>query len=106
MGREAVSVVVRTGRDDGGSGDSDVDEEGMMSEVFVTAGRVELSAEAGRDGPSDVTTITIDVESSTTVVGVGVSPMSEAGASKMKVVGSTGMTVVRRVGPSRSSNGL
>jgi len=92
-------VVVGTGGDDGGSVDSDVDEEGMMSEVFVTAGRVELSPEAGRDGPSDVTTITIDVEACTTVVGVGVSSTSEAGTSKMKVVGRTGMPVVRKGRP-------
>lgn len=104
MGREAVSVVVRTGGDDDGSSDSDVEEEGMMSEGFVTAGRVELSKEAGRDGPSDATTVTNDVETCTTVVGVGVSPMSEAGTSTMKVVVCTGMPVVRKVGPSWLSN--
>ena len=72
-----VSVVVGTGGDDGGSGDSDVDEERMMSEVLVvTAGKVEL--EAGINGPPGATTITVDVETGTTVVGVGVFPMPVA----------------------------
>jgi len=96
--REAVSVVVGIGGDDGGSVDSDVDEEEpMVSEVFVTAGRVELSTEAGMDGPSDATTITMDVETCTTVVGVGVSPLTEAGALTVNVVICTGVPVVRKV---------
>ena len=77
MEDKVVSVVVGIGGDDGGSGDSDVDEERMMSEVFVvTAGKVEL--EAGINGPPGATTVTVDVETCTTVVGVGVLPMPVA----------------------------
>jgi hypothetical protein len=88
------------GRDDGGSVDGDVDdEEASVSVVFVIAGRVELSTEAGMDDPFGVTIITMDVEACTTVVGVG----SEAGALTMNVVVCTGVPVVRTVEPSWSS---
>ena len=103
MGRGAALLVAGIGGDDGGRVGSDVDEEAMMSEVFVAAGRVELSTEAEMDGPSDAITITMEVETCTTVVGVGVFPMSEAGALTMNVV----VPVVRKVGPSwPSSNSL
>jgi len=98
-------VVAGIGGDGGGSVDSDVDEEeAMMSEVFVTAGRVELCTEAGRDGPSDAITITKVVEACTTVVGVGLFPMSEAGVLTMNLVVCTGVAVVRKVRPPWSSN--
>ena len=84
--------------DDGGCGDGDEDE-AMMSEVFMLVGRVELSTMPEADA-FGATIVTSDVETRTTVVGVGVSPMLEAGTSVTRVVVS-GMPVVRKVRPLR-----
>jgi hypothetical protein len=62
--------------------------------IPVTAGGVELGTGPERDNPSGTTSVTTDVKVSTTVIGVGVSPMSDAGTSVTTVVG-TRMVVVR-----------
>jgi hypothetical protein len=71
-------LEVGTCGDDGGCSDGDEDE-AMMSEVFMLVGRVELSPMPEADAFGATIVVTSDVETRTTVVGVGVSPMPEAG---------------------------
>lgn len=56
----------------------------MMSEVFMPVGRVELRPEEA--DAFGATIVTPDVETRTTVDGVGVFPMPEAGTSVTPVV--------------------
>ena len=100
-------LVEVDGRDDGGggSGESDGDgDERTMSAGFVAAGRVGLSTESGKEDPSGVTIVTADVETSTTVIGVGMPPAPEVGKLVVRVVVCTGMPVVNRTNSPRSSS--
>ena len=87
--------------DDGGCGNGEEDE-AMMSEVFMPVGRVELSTSPEEADAFGAAIVTCDVETRTTVDGVGVSPMPEAGTlvTRLGVVVS-GMPVVREVRPLR-----
>jgi hypothetical protein len=80
-----------------GVGDDDDDDDDDDDGVPVTVGSVdvELGTRPERDDPSGTTSVAIDVKVSTTVNGVGGSPMSDAGALVTTVVGTR--TVVRRV---------
>jgi len=93
-GLDISGVVV--GVEIGGGDDND-------DGIPVTAGGVELGTGLERDDPCGTKTVTI-VKVSTTVIGVGVSPRSDAGTSVTTVVGTRMVLVVRRVRLLFSSN--
>lgn len=96
------AIEVDRGDDDGGRGDNDGGRgEGEISGESATAGRVALRAEPEDDTASGTTIVTVDVETCTTVVGVGDVPIVEAGGASLVRVrtGEPG-----RVGSSSSSS--
>jgi len=90
LGMGEVVVEVREGE-----GGCDEEDDVVMSEEFVAAGKAESSTGSVMDNPSGANIFTIDVEACTTVVGVG-SPMLEADGLVVDDVVCTGVLVVRR----------
>jgi len=96
IGLDISGVVV--GVEIGGDDDND-------DGIPVTAGGVELGTRLERDNPSGTKSVTIDAKVFTTVIGVGVPPMSDAGTSVTTVVGTRMLVVMRvRLASSRSSS--
>ena len=91
-----VEEEIGVGDDD----DDDEDDDGVP--VTARSVDVELGTRPERDDPSGIISVATDVKVSTTVNGVGVSPMSDAGTLVTTVVGTR--TVVRRVRLSLLSN--
>ena len=85
-----------------GVGDDDDEEDDDGVPVTARSVDVELGTRPERDDPSGIISVATDVKVSTTVNGVGVSPMSDAGTLVTTVVGTR--TVVRRVRLSLLSN--
>ena len=85
-----------------GVGDDDDDDDDDGVPVTARSVDVELGTRPERDDPSGIISVATDVKVSTTVSGVGVFPMSDAGTLVTTVVGTR--TVVRRVRLSLLSN--
>jgi len=84
----ASRLVVETS--DGGG-----DDDGIVTNELMVAGGMEVDTGLGTDDTFGMRPVAIDVETCTTVVGAGVSPILETGTSAVMAEVYTGMPVVR-----------